>query len=262
MIPSNKNAEMEEALTSFFGHDRRDSINADRCVPPPIGCGGPAKRFRDDLSAREFTISGLCQKCQDSIFNDNELEEKAKKLDYIAPTTTPNPSPKSIGPNDYATGRYEMICGSHDAERRVYRKYECKRGVWLVAVQPNAAENVYFHDPKDASSQGFAGRTLSFPLEDGTVYEAKGPWHSNADRLYKDTGIDVRNTHYTFVVLAMARDGWPTILRDVVYKDAQPVLGSFTRYKELIKRYPQAQVYYSESSGGSSCGPISAEDRV
>lgn len=38
------------------------------CVPAPIGCGQPVGPFRDELSAREYQISGLCQKCQDSIF--------------------------------------------------------------------------------------------------------------------------------------------------------------------------------------------------
>jgi hypothetical protein len=39
-----------------------------RCVPPPIGCGRSALRFRDDVSRREYGISGLCQECQDSVF--------------------------------------------------------------------------------------------------------------------------------------------------------------------------------------------------
>lgn len=28
--------------------------------------------FKDDLSIKEFTISGLCQNCQDKIFNEEE----------------------------------------------------------------------------------------------------------------------------------------------------------------------------------------------
>lgn len=33
-------------------------------------CGGEIKsgEFRDDLSAREFNISGMCQSCQDKTF--------------------------------------------------------------------------------------------------------------------------------------------------------------------------------------------------
>lgn len=29
-------------------------------------------KFKDKLSAREFKISGLCQKCQDEIFHSDE----------------------------------------------------------------------------------------------------------------------------------------------------------------------------------------------
>ena len=32
------------------------------------GCGSVADRLRDELSAKEFFISGMCQHCQDSIF--------------------------------------------------------------------------------------------------------------------------------------------------------------------------------------------------
>ena len=66
--PTSKYKEVEQAIKALSGADRRDSIRADRCIPPPIGCGGDATKFRDELSRREFTISGLCQKCQDNIF--------------------------------------------------------------------------------------------------------------------------------------------------------------------------------------------------
>lgn len=30
--------------------------------------------FRDDISRKEFRLSGLCQECQDKFFEDNEEE--------------------------------------------------------------------------------------------------------------------------------------------------------------------------------------------
>ena len=51
--------------------NRTEAITNDCCVNPPIGCGGPATEFRTPLDAREFTISGLCQSCQDKIFGDH-----------------------------------------------------------------------------------------------------------------------------------------------------------------------------------------------
>jgi len=66
--PSYKSEEIEAALEKTFGIDRRAAIKADRCVAEPVGCGGPAADFRDELSKKEYTISGFCQKCQDSFF--------------------------------------------------------------------------------------------------------------------------------------------------------------------------------------------------
>lgn len=66
--PTKKNEAIEQTLTSTFGFNRRASIRGDRCVPAPIGCGGPATEFKDEVSRREYRISGLCQKCQDAFF--------------------------------------------------------------------------------------------------------------------------------------------------------------------------------------------------
>jgi hypothetical protein len=44
-----------------------------KCILPWCGAkiDGP-QDFRDDLSVREFHISGMCQKCQDSVFEEPE----------------------------------------------------------------------------------------------------------------------------------------------------------------------------------------------
>jgi len=39
--PSKKSEEMEQEITRIFGHDRRAEIQANRCVPAPVGCGVP-----------------------------------------------------------------------------------------------------------------------------------------------------------------------------------------------------------------------------
>ena len=63
---------MEQALKDLFGFDRRQNIQADTCSPPPMGCSGPATEFRDDISRKEFAISGMCQKCQDGIYGKED----------------------------------------------------------------------------------------------------------------------------------------------------------------------------------------------
>jgi len=47
-----------------FGHTQTDAINQSVCVM----CGRSVILFRDTLSKKEYSISGMCQKCQDEIF--------------------------------------------------------------------------------------------------------------------------------------------------------------------------------------------------
>lgn len=66
--PSKKSEDIEAELKKAFGFDRRASIKENFCIPKPLGCGGRADKFKDAASAREYTISGLCQECQDKFF--------------------------------------------------------------------------------------------------------------------------------------------------------------------------------------------------
>ena len=54
-------------LKSFIGKDRVKTITSNKCVT----CMGEADTFTDDLSKREYAISGMCQTCQDKIFGGN-----------------------------------------------------------------------------------------------------------------------------------------------------------------------------------------------
>jgi len=64
--PSEKSLEMEAMIDAMnpFGRSRVDSIRGNICS----WCGKPATEFRDDLSRKEYTISGFCQECQDKTF--------------------------------------------------------------------------------------------------------------------------------------------------------------------------------------------------
>jgi hypothetical protein len=68
MTPTPKHPAIENLLTAMTGVDRVSTILGDRCTR----CNGAAGPFRDELSRREYQISGLCQKCQDVIFNSSE----------------------------------------------------------------------------------------------------------------------------------------------------------------------------------------------
>jgi hypothetical protein len=64
--PTKKAPGIEAFLEDISG--RSSAIKVDKCINPPLGCGGPAVSFRNEISKREYGISGLCQKCQDAIF--------------------------------------------------------------------------------------------------------------------------------------------------------------------------------------------------
>lgn len=68
MTPSKKSPEMEKTLTLLFGFDRSAKINVNSCVI----CNKPATQFKDSISEKEFSISGMCQSCQDEVFNSYE----------------------------------------------------------------------------------------------------------------------------------------------------------------------------------------------
>lgn len=63
-MPTNKAREIEELLTSIAGISRQDAAKQNICT----WCKKPADLFRDQLSMREYQISGFCQECQDETF--------------------------------------------------------------------------------------------------------------------------------------------------------------------------------------------------
>ena len=56
----------EDSAMSLFGRSRRLAIAGNQCVK----CGELAAEFNDELSRKEYGISGLCQCCQDGIFGE------------------------------------------------------------------------------------------------------------------------------------------------------------------------------------------------
>lgn len=65
-IPTQKAPEIDEVIKDVLGINRVESIKSDKCV-----FGEPlhdATEFRNEISRKEYRISGLCQECQDGIF--------------------------------------------------------------------------------------------------------------------------------------------------------------------------------------------------
>ena len=67
MKATNKSTEIETFITKLASRNRTESIANSICN----WCGGDVVEFTDALSAKEYTISGMCQACQDETFEDN-----------------------------------------------------------------------------------------------------------------------------------------------------------------------------------------------
>lgn len=59
---------LEVSSQENFGRSRKQSIEGGIC----LWCGQSAKEFRDNISRKEYTLSGFCQGCQDKTFLPEE----------------------------------------------------------------------------------------------------------------------------------------------------------------------------------------------
>ena len=66
--PTKKSESVDRVLKHIWGKDRVETIRAGLCMM----CNNEfiSENFRDELSEKEYTISGLCQECQDEIFGE------------------------------------------------------------------------------------------------------------------------------------------------------------------------------------------------
>lgn len=140
----------------------------------------------------------------------------------------------------------------------VYKRVAAKTGSeWLIPVNiPNAADYVHFvPTPEDQkSSQGYGGSTLTFKLEDGGELRVRGPWHGNAGSLFSDTGVDVRDLHYTRCAIgrSASKGQWMTA-DELLYIDGAAVLGQFERGETLARQIANLRnepVYLVVASSG------------
>jgi hypothetical protein len=67
MKPTHKAPAIDKMLTAMTGISRTDAGERNICVL----CRKPAVEFRDALSQKEYRISGMCQTCQDGVFDED-----------------------------------------------------------------------------------------------------------------------------------------------------------------------------------------------
>ena len=71
--PSFKAPAIDALLSTIFGKDRTSTISEGKCVSCD-STGNIATSFHDDISRKEYAISGLCQPCQDDVFGGSDDE--------------------------------------------------------------------------------------------------------------------------------------------------------------------------------------------
>jgi hypothetical protein len=57
---------LDELAKDLLGGTVKEANDAHIC----LFCGGPATEFYDEISKKEYTLSGQCQKCQDNFFEE------------------------------------------------------------------------------------------------------------------------------------------------------------------------------------------------
>jgi hypothetical protein len=71
MKATEKHTAIDALLTGIFGKDRKAVVASFLCATCSSE-GNTADTFRDDLSRKEYAISGMCQTCQDDFFGVSE----------------------------------------------------------------------------------------------------------------------------------------------------------------------------------------------
>lgn len=68
--PTDKAPEINSILDQILGQINPNTNGRERSIQNDICalCSNSAKEFRDDLSKKEYTISGMCQSCQDEFY--------------------------------------------------------------------------------------------------------------------------------------------------------------------------------------------------
>jgi hypothetical protein len=67
-----KSPQVEAALEGVSLAMIGRSHSVARATQTCVSCGGPATEFKDEVSRKEYSLSVLCQKCQDRIYGAEE----------------------------------------------------------------------------------------------------------------------------------------------------------------------------------------------
>lgn len=109
---------------------------------------------------------------------------------------------------------------SHLSLVKFYKRYEDRHGRhWFVPTDTRfPADDVWMWNPNNQN--GLNGTIRQFVLGPGSSVTVKGPWLSNAEHLYKETGVDVRDRS------AVKMKVFRKLTKQLLYQDHDWVVGS------------------------------------
>lgn len=174
--------------------------------------------------------------------------------------------PLVLGGN-FTAGTYQMFSAQSEDTKPRYKILLGKLGtIWLVTTNEDPDHIIVQGGPE---SKGYGGADLTFTLANGVdKITLHGPWHSNTDALFKDTGLDLRNKIKTWGCIGRKRSwhrqsNWgdsQTVIEDLIYFDHCVIAGAFDRIQDMAQKMSNAMgitlYYYMQSYSGGSSGPV------
>lgn len=171
-------------------------------------------------------------------------------------------TPDLVIGGDFTIPGYAMVSAQAMGQDREWKIALGKSGrIWLYS---EGRSSVWVEGGK--GSRGCGGSSVAFKLAGGVgSISLVGPWHSNADACFVDTGVDVRSNFMTWGCVGTGRsydsNTGQSKVTGLVYFDKQPTKGLYERVDliawEMQEKDPDTKLYvYSESEGGSHCGPV------
>lgn len=166
-----------------------------------------------------------------------------------------------IGGN-FTEAPYSMFSARSEAESRGYKLITGKSGRrWLYNDEiVDAGDAIYVEG--GPNSRGFGGSTLAFPLLAGGTLSLKGPWHSNSNALFADTGVDLRNRRLVWGCIGRRREyhNDQSATCDLLWFDREPIEGPLDRVEQLAARMSdergEALYYFWMTRGCSTSGSV------
>ena len=139
-----------------------------------------------------------------------------------------------------------------------------KGWVWYIPEDiDNKGDHIHVSTP---NKNGYAGSTLQFTMNDGSVDKVVGPWHSNSESLLRNTGIDLKDTHYTrFIICENTKLRGNSVLEEGVLYDTGWQLGYFDSQpneSEMAEFIGKGYQYTRYGVNGSMSGSVDKHLKV